>query len=117
MRLPSRARSARAAFLLLAGCGGERVPASDPPRLVVLYATCTLNEGFLGPYVNGGVRGGTRAGIEGLTEIRFTPNLDRLAREGIVFERHQTESAQSGIAFASIFTGTQADVHGIYYHP
>jgi arylsulfatase A-like enzyme len=100
---------------LAAGCGGdERALPADAPRLVVLYATCTLNKGFLGPYAGGPA---AAYGIQGLERVRFTPSLDRLAREGVVFERHQSESAQSGIAFASLFTGTQADVHGIYYHP
>jgi arylsulfatase A-like enzyme len=101
---------------LLGACGvTSSEPAPPRPRLVVLYASCTLNTNFLGPYGRRPASGNT--GIEGVEAIRFTPSLDRLAREGVVFERHQTEAAQSGIAFASIFTGTQADVHGIYYHP
>ena len=95
--------------LLLAsgGCGGEPTPEANGPRLVLLYATCTLNRDYLGPY-------GPSAPGE---RIAYTPNLDRFAAEGVVFRRHQSESGQSGISFASIFSGTQADVHGIYTHP
>ena len=32
-------------------------------------------------------------------------------------ERHQTEAGQSSIAFASIFSGMQADGHGIFSMP
>ena len=69
---------------------------------MLLYATCTLNRDYLGPYGEA---------------IAFTPNLDRFASEGVVFRRHQTESGQSGISFASLFAGTQSYEHGIYHHP
>jgi arylsulfatase A-like enzyme len=84
---------------LLGGCAPAR---DDGPRLVVLYATCTLNKDFLSPYN---------------AAVTYTPNLARFAEEGVVLERHQTEAGQSGPAFASIFTGVQADRHGIYNHP
>ena len=72
------------------------------PRLVVLYATCTLNKDFLSPYE---------------PAIPYTPNLSRFASEGIVLQRHVTEDGQSGIAFASLYAGVQADRHGVYFHP
>src|SRR4029077_10220328 len=34
-----------------------------------------------------------------------------------VFENHYTEADQSGIAYAALFSGSQADHHGIYPHP
>ena len=89
------------ALLLTAACREAR-PERPEPRLVVLYATCTLNKDFLGAYD---------------ASVTYTPRLDRLAAEGVVFRRHETESGQSGISFASIFSGTQADRHGIYHHP
>lgn len=92
--------SALSASLALTGCGGE--DARSHPRLVVLYATCTLNKSYLSPYSEA---------------IRFTPELDRFANEGVVFRRHRTEAGQSGPAFASIFSGTQADRHGVFHHP
>jgi len=84
--------------LALAACSA----APSNPRLVLLYATCTLNRSFLTPYE---------------ARVAYTPNLARFASEGVVFERHQTESGQSGVAFASLFTGTQADRHGVYTIP
>jgi arylsulfatase A-like enzyme len=73
-----------------------------PPRLVLLYATCSLNRDFLSPYA---------------PAVPYTPHLDAFQHDAVVFERHQTESAQSGVAFASIFSGAQADTHGIFSHP
>lgn len=69
---------------------------------MVLYSTCTLTKEYLSPYH---------------PEVEFTPNLQAFAEEGVVFERHNTEAGQSGVAFASIYTGVQADRHGIYHHP
>ena len=69
---------------------------------MVLYSTCTLTKEYLSPYH---------------PEVEFTPNLQAFADEGLVFERHNTEAGQSGVAFASIYTGVQADRHGVYHHP
>lgn len=87
------------ASLLLVSCGSG---AKTPPRLVLLYATCSLNKDFLAPYDSG---------------ISFTPVLDAFRREALVFPRHHTESGQSGTSFASLFSGTQAMHHGVYRHP
>lgn len=87
-------------LVLLAACG--RPDPLFPPRLVLLYATCTLNKRFLAPYD---------------PSVAYTPNLARFAAGARVFERHQTESGQSGTAFASIFSGLQAPDHGVYRHP
>ncbi len=73
-----------------------------PPRLVILYVACTVNNAYLSPYS---------------TAVPYTPNLAALAAESTVFRRHVTECGQSGVDFATIFTGTQADQHGIYEHP
>ena len=75
---------------------------TDGPRLVVLYVACTVKDRYLQPY-NGAVD--------------YTPNLAAFAREAVVFRRHMTEAAQSGIAFASIFSGAQALRHGAFWHP
>ena len=75
---------------------------SDGPRLVVLYVPCTVNKDYLAPYNEA---------------VGYTPHLKRFAEEAVVFDRHQTEAGQSGTAYASLFTGTQADRHGIYYQP
>ncbi len=83
-----------------AGCRGE--PTAAAPRLVVLYATCTLNKAYLSPYA---------------PAVAVTPELGRFQREAVTFRRHQTESGQSGTSYASVFTGSQADHHGIFRHP
>ncbi|HVQ26845.1 MAG TPA: sulfatase-like hydrolase/transferase, partial [Planctomycetota bacterium] len=70
--------------------------------LVVLFATCSLNRGFLAPYG---------------TSTDCTPALAKLAEQSMVFERHMTEAGASGVAYASLFTGLQADRHGVYLHP
>ena len=72
------------------------------PRLVLLFAPCTLGTEFLTPY-------GASADL--------TPNLAAFAEDAVVFERHHTESGQSGIAYASLFSGTQAARHGVFHHP
>jgi arylsulfatase A-like enzyme len=72
------------------------------PRLVILYATCTVNKSYLSPY-------GAAPGA--------TPHLARFGNEAAVFSSHQTEAGISGPAFASIYSGTQADRHGVFKHP
>jgi len=92
------------AFLL--GCGQRRgaavVSEPDAPRLVVLYAPCTINKSFLSPYDS---------------HVTYTPNVESFARTATVFTKHRTEAGLSGIAYASILTGNQAPEHGIYAHP
>lgn len=89
-----------APLALLATCG--KAPPPPAPRLVLLYVTCTLEKHHLEPYD---------------PAVRTTPHLAAFADEGVVFERHVTECGQSGIDFATLFTGKQADGHGIYDHP
>lgn len=90
-----------AALVLAIACSPG--PSDQPaPRLVLLYATCSLNKDFLSPYDRG---------------VRFTPSLARFAERALVFERHRTESGQSGTAFASLFAGVQAMHHVVYRHP
>jgi arylsulfatase A-like enzyme len=84
-----------------AGCGGN-LPGSQPPRLVVLYAPCTVSKTFLSPYAE---------------DVAFTPHLADFAAQSVTFDAHRTEAGSSGIAYASIFTGSQADRHGVVQHP
>jgi Sulfatase len=91
-----------AALLLgLPGLTACRASPPSPPRLVLLYATCTLNRGLIAPY----------------GRVAYTPNLAAFARESIVFQRHQAETDQSGPGYASLFSGSQVDRHGIFRHP
>ena len=96
--MASAGRLAGVLPLLLPAC----TPPPDPPRLVLLYAPCTVSREFLSPYDDG---------------VDFTPHLDRLAAEAVVFRRHMTEAGQSGVAYASLFSGAQATEHGVFAHP
>jgi arylsulfatase A-like enzyme len=104
---PSVTRSLRHAFLALTvlatllGCRAQ-APRGRGPRLVLLYATCTVNREHLAPYN---------------PAVGYTPRLASFAQQARVFMRHQTEEGMSGPSFASILTGTQADRHGIFSHP
>jgi hypothetical protein len=92
-----------ALLAILVALGVACNPAPPPkPRLIVLYATCTVNKDFLAPYSDG---------------IDFTPNFARFGHEAAVFTSHQTEAGISGPAFASIYSGAQADRHGVFKHP
>ena len=102
-----RTRVATALLLGALACGcaegpGTSRPERPAPRLVLLYATCTLNKDFLSPYRE---------------EVRFTPHVQAFADEGVLFRRHVTEAGVSGIAYASLLAGAQADRHGAYNHP
>ena len=72
------------------------------PRLVLLYAPCTVNKDYLAPYNS---------------NVPYTPNLKQFAESSVVFTKHHTEAGTSGIAYASILTGNQSHRHSIYRHP
>jgi arylsulfatase A-like enzyme len=110
-RTQGRSLLVAAVVLSLAGsawaCGGAgspegQLPQMPQPRLVLLFATCTLNTSFLSPYN---------------PEVGYTPRLERIASDGQVFTRHRTEAGMSGVSFASILTGGQAPLHGVFSHP
>lgn len=86
-------------FVLLLVTAGAFADAA--PRLVVVYVPCTVSAKYLDPY------GGPA----------LTPQLARFAENAAVFTAHRTEANGSGPAFASIFTGQQADGHGVFTHP
>jgi len=87
-------------LIVLLGC--SRTAQRKQPRLVLLYATCTVNSDYLEPYNS---------------EVDYTPNLADFASSSVVFQRHMSEAGQSGIAYASLVSGQQAYQHGVYYHP
>lgn len=100
--LPRRKPSPPALLLIcLALCEACAAEPSQP-RLVLLYAPCTVNKDYLAPYNQ---------------SIPFTPHLAAFAKQSVVFRRHQTEAGQSGPAYASIFSGSQADHHQVYTLP
>jgi arylsulfatase A-like enzyme len=99
-RCASRVLVATVLLTVLLGC--SRTADRKQPRLVLLYATCTVNCDFLEPYNN---------------DVGYTPKLAEFAKSGVVFQRHMSEAGQSGIAYASLVSGEQAYQHGVYYHP
>jgi len=100
---PIRLRILLAAVLcgFVAGCAAEPAPPEPipTPRLILLYATCSLNRDFIEPYNEA---------------VSFTPELSAFGRESVIFERHNTEAGKSAVAFSSIYSATQADTHGVY---
>lgn len=87
--------------LLLTSCAPApaRNTAPGSPRLVVLYATCSLNRSFVEPYNS---------------DVSFTPGLAAFGRDAVVFDRHHTEAGKSSVAFSSIYTASHAYTHGVY---
>lgn len=107
------ARRARwvAGLLLVIGAGValwsvQPEPAPEPkpldPPNIVLITFCTSRADRLGCYGY---------------EAADTPNFDRLAGEGVVFENHYTQASFSGGSFASILTGRYCFGHGVFDHP
>jgi arylsulfatase A-like enzyme len=90
------------AVCMLAACRSADRKPPPQPRLVLLYAPCTVSKEYLGPYNPG---------------VEFTPRLGEFAKNAVVFRRHQTEAGASGIAYAALFSGTQATRHGVFSHP
>lgn len=84
------------------GCSSGATEPRPAPRLVLLYAPCSVATGFLSPYD---------------ASVTYTPRLQEFADDALVFERHNTEAGQSGTDFAALFCGTQAYKHGVYCHP
>ncbi len=65
--------------ILCAACAPQ-TDGAPVPRLVLLYATCTVNKNYLQPY----------------NEARSTPSLAAFAKKSAVFTNHQTESGVLG---------------------
>lgn len=93
---------ALAALILAAGSGCGMRSERVQPRLVLLYATCSVNRDMLAPYD---------------PAVGDTPNLAGFAREGLVFAEHHCETGISSPDFAAILSGTQVDRHKVYWHP
>ena len=52
--------------------------------------------------------------IVGKYDFLKTPNLDKLAKEGVIFQRVYTQCAVSAPARGTLFTGCTVENHGIY---
>lgn len=99
-----RHRRWRVAALLLfaalapAGCR-DKAAAEKPSILLILVDT--LRADYLGTY-----------GFQG----PISPNLDRLARESIVFDRAYSQAPWTKPAIATLFTGLEVPVHRVTTH-
>jgi arylsulfatase A-like enzyme len=85
-------------FVLALGCAPRLAAADRPPNLVFIL---TDNQGAwtLGCYGNKDIR---------------TPNLDRLAREGTLFERSYSSNAVCSPTRATYLTGLMPSQHGVH---
>ncbi len=94
MRRPTAIPAALLGALALfaAGCGG------DPRPDVLLITVDTLRADYLGSM-----------GYPRPT----SPNMDCLASQGLLFERHYSTSSQTGPSHASIFSGLMPSEHGL----
>jgi arylsulfatase A-like enzyme len=101
-------RLRRGRFLWLSLTGGflamlavlGRLPSPDRPSIVLIVAD-TLRADYLGLY---GFRG------------EISPNLDRLAQQGVVFERCYSQAPWTKPAIASLLTGLHPTRHGVVTH-
>jgi arylsulfatase A-like enzyme len=86
--------------LATAGCGGSKSPwVPGTPRHVILISLDTLRADRCGMYGYG---------------KPTTPFLDSLAREGVLFEHHLSNSNNTLISHASILTGLVPEAHDTY---
>jgi len=79
---------------LLGSCGGEQ---QERPPSVLLISIDTLRADHVGCYGYG---------------RPTTPNIDALAKEGVLFENHISSSSWTLPAHASLFTSVADSVHG-----
>src|SRR5215470_5758929 len=84
-------------MLLFLACG-TRLSAAEGPRGIVLVTIDTLRADHLGCY-----------GYDRPT----SPFLDRLAREGVLFESAFASSSMTAPCHASLFTGLHPPQHGV----
>jgi arylsulfatase A-like enzyme len=94
-------------MLLVTGCGGHGSSpagptASDPPKNVIIVLVDALRADKLGCY-------GSNAGL--------TPEIDALAKTGLVFENAYSNATFTFPSTASLFTSTQPPVHRITHDP
>jgi arylsulfatase A-like enzyme len=92
------AGAATLAALAQAGCGRDPGGTERPPNLLFLLTDDQRWDTL---------------GILGNNAIQ-TPNLDRLAREGVLFENSFVTTSICPVSRASIFTGQYARCHGIH---
>jgi arylsulfatase A-like enzyme len=87
---------------MVAFCGGcSREPTSDLPYNVVLISVDTLRADKLNSY--------------GYEKYLTSPNMDALARDGILFENHITSAPWTTPAHLSILTSLKPSSHGMIH--
>jgi arylsulfatase A-like enzyme len=86
-----------AALQVHAGCR-EPQPSTDSPDRIVLIVADTLRRDSISPYRDSLADGGDGRRVE-------TPNLLRLAREGLVFTNAHSSFHQTTMSMSALFTG------------
>lgn len=89
------------ALVTAVGCQRAPEPAPVPPPSIFLLMIDTLRADYLGSY-----------GFQG----PISPNLDRFAREAVVFDRCASVAPWTKPAIASLFTGLDPSVHQVLTH-
>jgi arylsulfatase A-like enzyme len=88
---------------LLAGCGEESPTVESPSaENIVIFTVDTLRADHIGAYGN---------------EAVSTPNADRLAREGVLFEHAYTQATLTHPALSSMLTGLLPRNNGVTSQP
>lgn len=90
-----------ALLVACAGCGsseGEAHSSRDGIRHLIVISVDTLRADYLGCYGHPFVQ---------------SPNIDRLAREGVLFERCFSTAPTTLASHTSLFTGTYPHTHGV----
>lgn len=75
------------------------------PKYVIFWLIDTLRADKLGLY--------PQKNANGRPKVK-TPNVDRVAAEGVVFDPYYVEGTESKASHASLFTSTYPIVHGVY---
>src|SRR5882724_12826368 len=90
-------------FFLLAVLGASTFVRAEAPNIIFITVDTTRADrmGFLG----------SKKGL--------TPNLDTLARQGVVFEKAFSQAPLTPVSHATIFTGTYPQFHTVtdFGHP
>jgi arylsulfatase A-like enzyme len=95
---PGKTRESRLAIPLWSGGRILSRPRRDPRPNVVLISLDTLRADYVGAYGSG---------------LETTPNLDRLAEEGVLFENAVAPYPSTTASHMSLLTGTYPDVHDV----
>ena len=99
---PFRMRRSLLLILLLLACTPSLLRAEAPNIIFITVDTTRADRmGFLG------------------SKLGLTPNLDAVARQGVVFEQAYSQAPLTPVSHATIFTGTYPQFHTVtdFGHP